>query len=235
MSLSFNWLADPLYFSWLCKGIVTTVELSLAGIVLMLVIGTVGAYCLHYRVKFLDRLIMILVDLFRNTPPLVQLFIFYFSLPELENAFHHHGAHQGPPFFNGFTCVVISLALYNGSLAVEIIRSGLEAVPKSTVEAARSLGYTRIQIFRQIELPIGFRLSFSSMINNVVSLIKTSSQASLVAVGDIMFYANQISLETFMNLEVMIAVLVLYLVIVSIAVFCARRIENHMKMYGYGR
>lgn len=235
MSLSFSWLADPLYFSWLYKGIVTTVELSLAGIVLMLAIGTAGAYCLHYRVKFLARFIVILVDLFRNTPSLVQLFIFYFSLPELENAFRGPGAHHGPPLFNGFTCVVISLALYNGSLAVEIIRSGLEAVPKSTVEAARSLGYTRIQIFRQIELPIGFRLSFSSMINNVVSLIKTSSQASLVAVGDIMFYANQISLETFMNLEVMIVVLVLYLVIVSIAVFCARRIENHMKMYGYGK
>lgn len=234
MSVSFDWLADPLYVTWLCRGVLTTIALGVSGNVLMMLIGVFGSYCLHYRLPILSQLVTILVELFRNTPPLVQLFILYFTLPDLGVTFETADA-ASVPIFNGFTCVVISLALYNGAIAVEIIRSGLEAVPSSTVEAARSLGYSRIQIFFQVQLPIGFRLSFSSMINNVVSVIKTSSQASLVAVGDIMFYANQISLETFMNLEVMIIVLALYLIIVSFAVFVARVVETKMKMYGYGK
>lgn len=234
MSLSFDWLTDPLYVTWLYRGVLTTIGLGVLGNVLMMLIGVAGSYCLHYRLPILSPLVSILVDLFRNTPPLVQLFILYFTLPDLGVTFGG-GDTASLPIFNGFTCVVISLALYNGAIAVEIIRSGLEAVPTSTVEAARSLGYSRIQIFFQVQLPIGFRLSFSSMINNVVSVIKTSSQASLVAVGDIMFYANQISLETFMNLEVMIIVLALYLTIVSLAVFVAKLVEAKMKMYGYGK
>lgn len=235
MNLSFSWLADPLYVSWLYQGILTTLALSLLGGLLMLVIGVAGAYCLHYRLRGLSSVITILVELFRNTPPLVQLFVLYFTLPDLGLTIGGGDGRAGIPIFNGFVCVVISLALYNGSLAIEIIRSGLEAVPSQTVEAARSLGYVRRQIFTQVELPIGFRISYSSMINNVASVIKTSSQASLVAVGDIMFYANQISLETFMNMEVMIIVLALYVTIVSVAVYGARLLEDRMKMHGFGR
>jgi len=229
MGFPFDWLFDPLYATWLVRGIVTTIKLGVLGTLLMLVVGVLGACVLHRRIRFLSGFAIIMVECFRNTPPLVQLFILYFALPGLGFTL------DGAPLFSGFVCVVTTLALYNGSLAVEIIRSGLEAVPKPTVEAARSLGYTRRQIFFQIELPIGFRLACSSMINNLVSLIKTSSQASLVAVGDIMFYANQISLETFMNLEVMAVVLILYLSIVSLAVFGARRLENRLKMVGYGK
>lgn len=235
MSFSFDWFADPLYLQWLWRGIVTTLSLSAWGLFFMLGIGVIGAFILRYRVPLLYSITTILVELFRNTPPLVQLFILYFTLPELGVTVGASGTSPGVPLFNGFVCVVISLALYNGALAIEIIRSGLAAVPRTTIEAAVSLGYKRTQIFRQVELPIGFRLCAPHMINNIVSLVKTSSQASLVAVGDIMFYANQISLETFMNLEVMIVVLALYLSIVSLTVFGARLLENHFRMYGYGK
>lgn len=229
MMEQFDWLGNPTYIGWLYDGIQTTIGLSISGIILMLIIGTVGAFCLHYRVYFLARAFTIFVDLFRNTPPLVQLFLLYFTLPELDWI-----TNDGLTV-SGFTCVVIILALYNGSLAVEVIRSGLESVPKSTVEAAQSLGYKPIQIFYKVELPIGFRISFSYMINNVVSLIKTSSQASLVSVGGIMFYANRISLITFKNFGVMMIVLALYLTIVSVTVFAMRRLENRIKIYGYGK
>lgn len=235
MSFSFDWFADPLYMEWLGRGILTTLALAALGIVFMLIIGIGGAYCLRYRVPVLSGIITILVELFRNTPPLVQLFILYFTLPELGLTIGGDATHPGVPLFNGFVCVVISLALYNGALAIEIIRSGLGAVPSATIEAAISLGYRRNQIFRQVELPIGLRLCTPHMINNVVSLVKTSSQASLVAVGDIMFYANQISLETFMNFEVMVVVLALYLTIVSMTVYGARLIEKRFRMHGYGR
>ena len=235
MRIAFDWFADPLYIEWLLRGIVTTIEISALAMVFMLGIGVLGAYILHHRIRFVAPLVTVLVELFRNTPPLVQLFLLYFTLPDLGITVKSIVTHQDVPLFNGFVCVVISLSLYNGALAVEIIRSGLASVPEATIEAARSLGYGRNQIFRQVELPIGIRLSFSSMINNVVSLIKTSSQASLVAVGDIMFFANQIALETFRNFEVMLVILALYLAIVSLTVLAARRIEIRLLMHGYGR
>ncbi|MBX8785527.1 ABC transporter permease subunit, partial [Ochrobactrum sp. GRS2] len=76
------------------------------------------------------------------------------------------------PLLSGFACVVISLALYNGSIAIEIIRSGINSVPRQTVEGGRSMGYSRLQIFRWIELPIALRMTIPNMTSNVVSLIK---------------------------------------------------------------
>lgn len=234
MSLDYSWLSDGLYQTWLLRGLGTTVMMSLLGIVLMLVIGVAGALCLHFRLPALETLTTVLVELFRNTPPLVQLFFLYFMLSEVGLKLTDPTTGRSVPLFSGFTCVVLSLGLYNGAIAVEIIRSGLLAVPSQTVEGARSLGYTRLQAFRYVELPIGFRLSMPAMTNNVVSLIKTSSQAALVAVPDIMYGATQISLETFRNLEVMLLIWILYVALASLAVVVLRRLSEVFRIPGYG-
>lgn len=234
MSLDYSWLSDGLYQTWLLRGVGTTVLMSLLGIVLMMVIGIAGALCLHFRLPVLETLTTVLVELFRNTPPLVQLFFLYFMLSEVGLKLTDPATGRSVPLFSGFTCVVLSLGLYNGAIAVEIIRSGLLAVPSQTVEGARSLGYTRFQTFRHVELPIGLRLSMPAMTNNVVSLIKTSSQAALVAVPDIMYGATQISLETFRNLEVMLLIWVLYVALASLAVVALRQLGNSFRIPGYG-
>lgn len=234
MSLDFAWLADPLYQHWLLRGLGNTVLMSLLGIVMMFAVGVVGAACIHFRVPVLDTLTTILVELFRNTPPLVQLFFLYFMLSEIGLSFTAPQTGRSVPLFTGFTCVVLSLGLYNGAIAVEIIRSGLLAVPSQTVEGARSLGYSRLKTFRHVELPIGLRLSVPAMTNNIVSLIKTSSQAALVAVADIMYGATQIMVETFRNLEVMLLIWAVYVLIASLAVMAIRRIASVFRMPGYG-
>lgn len=227
-------MGDPLYQNWLLQGVGTTLLLSFCGIVLMFVIGVLGAAILHFRVPVLDTLTTILVELFRNTPPLVQLFFLYFMLSEVGLTLTDPATGRSVPLFTGFSCVVLSLGLYNGALAVEIIRSGLLGVPAQTVEGARSLGYTRLQAFRYVELPIGLRLCIPAMTNNVVSLIKTSSQAALVAVADMMYVATQVMLETFRNLEVMIAIWTLYVVIASLAVLAIRRVARIVRIPGFG-
>lgn len=234
MSLDYSWLSDGLYQTWLLRGVGASVLMSLLGIVLMLVIGIAGALCLHFRLPVLETLTTVLVELFRNTPPLVQLFFLYFMLSEVGLKLTDPTTGRSVPLFSGFTCVVLSLGLYNGAIAVEIIRSGLLAVPSQTVEGARSLGYTRFQAFRHVELPIGLRLSLPAMTNNVVSLIKTSSQAALVGVADIMYAATQISLETFRNLEVMLLIWILYVLLASIAVLALRRLGALFRIPGYG-
>ncbi|CAN7656039.1 amino acid ABC transporter permease [Caballeronia sp. dw_19] len=234
MTLDLSWLADPLYQTWLLRGIGTTVAMCVCAIALMYVIGIVGAAMIFFRVPVLETLTTVVVELLRNTPPLVQLFVLYFTLSELGLSVHNLATGQQIPVFSGFTCMVLSLALYNGGIAVEIVRSGLHSVPHATVEAARSLGYTRLRTFWHIQLPMAMRLSTVPMTNNIVSLIKTSSQAAFVAVADVMYYATQISLENFRNLEVMLTVWVIYLLLASFASIVAGRIGNALRIPGYG-
>ncbi|MCC7047068.1 MAG: amino acid ABC transporter permease [Alphaproteobacteria bacterium] len=234
MTLDYSWLADPLYQHWLLRGIGTTILMSCLGIVLMFCIGVAGAACLHFRVPALGTIVTVLVELFRNTPPLVQLFFLYFMLSEVGLKLTDPTTGRSVPLFTGFTCVVLSLGLYNGAVAVEIVRSGLLAVPVQTVEGARALGYSRLQTFRYVELPMGLRLSVPAMTNNIVSLIKTSSQAALVAVADIMYGATQIMVETFRNLEVMLLIWALYIVIASLSVVAVRWVASRFRMPGYG-
>lgn len=234
MNMDFSWLHDSVYQLLLLKGLGTTILMSAAGLVLMLVFGIAGAYVVHFRIPVLETLVTVIVELFRNTPPLVQLFFLYFMLSEIGLQFVDAATGRHVPLFSGFACVVLSLGLYNGAIAVEIIRSGLFGVPSQTVEGAQSLGYTRFQVFRHVELPIGLRLSASAMSNNVVSLIKTSSQASLVAVADIMFAATRISVDTFRNIEVMLLIWILYVVLASLAVWGMNRLATAFRMPGYG-
>lgn len=234
MNLDFSWLADPTYQSWLLRGAGTTVAMCVCAIVLMFAIGILGAAFIYFRIRVLETLTTIVVELLRNTPPLVQLFVLYFTLSELGFTVKNLATGQQVPVFSGFTCVVLSLALYNGAIAVEIIRSGLHAVPQPTIAAAQSLGYTRLQIFRHVELPMALRLSTVPMTNNIVSLMKTSSQAAFVAVADVMYYATQITLENFRNLEVMLAVWIFYLVLTTFVSIVAGRIGKAMRIPGYG-
>jgi polar amino acid transport system permease protein len=232
--LDFSWLSDPLYVNWLIQGVLTTLGLSAVSLVLAFLCGIAGYACIHFRVPILAAFVRVLVELLRNTPPLVQMFFLYFTLTRLGLTLTDPATGQSVPLFSGFVCVVLSLAFYNGALAVEIVRSGVEATPVQTVEGARSLGYSPWQIFLQVELPIGLRLSMPAMTNNMVSLVKTSAQASLVAVGDIMYYANQIMLETFRTKEIILIVWILYITIVSALVVVVRLIEHRVALHGYG-
>lgn len=235
MNLDFSWLADPTYLNWLVSGTATTLSLSALGLVLMFVIGILGAVCLHFRLPVLSSIVTVLVELFRNTPSLVQLFFLYFMLSEMGLYFTNPETGRNIPLFSGFTCVVLMLGLYNGAIAVDIIRSGLLSVPKETVEGARSLGYSRWQIFRHVELPISLSLTTPLMANNIVTLIKTSSQAVMVAVADLLYSATQIMMENFRSLEVMIVVWAIYIIIVSMAVGIIGIVSKFTRIPGYGK
>ena len=235
MSIDFSWLADPVYQGWLLTGIQNTLLLSMWGTILMLVLGILGAASVHFRIPVIAQVVTVLVELFRNTPSLVQLFFLYFMLSEMGLHFTDSETGRNVPLFSGFVCGVMMLGLYNGSIAVDIIRSGLLSVPRETVEGATALGYSRFQTFLYVELPIGLRLTIPLMINNIVTLIKTSSQAALVAVADLMYSATQVIMETFRSLEVMITIWVIYIVIVSIAVYAIGWVQRLSRIPGYGQ
>lgn len=235
MSLDFTWLAVPHYQRLLLNGVSTTLQLSLCGLVLALLVGVVGASLIHWRVRYLSPVLTTFVELFRNTPSLVQLFFLYFMLSEMGIYFLDAETGRRVPVFSGFTCAVLMLAMSNGAIAIEIIRSGLASIPKETVEAARSLGYSRWQLLIYVELPLSFRMTIPLMANNIVSLIKTTSQSALIAVPDLLYAANVIMSDTFRNAEVMILVWALYLGIVSICIQLIYVLHRRARIPGYGQ
>ena len=121
------------------EGFLMTIKLSVVCLVASVAIGIVGAWLQGSKLVWTKRIVQGYIQLFRNTPPLVQMYFFYFGiaalLPAVENEFGFP-----EPLLSSFTWAAISLSFFAGAFNVEIFRSGIEAVPESTIEAAESLG-----------------------------------------------------------------------------------------------
>ena len=214
-------------------GFLMTVKLSVVCLFFSVVIGIIGAWLQGSPFKWTQRLVNGYIQLFRNTPPLVQLYFFYFAIGSLLPKVATEYGGQAPLLGN-FAWAVISLSFFAGSFNVEIFRSGIEAVPKSTVEAAEALGFSRLQIYRDITLPLAFRVILPALNNNLVNLVKTTTLAYAIAVPEMLYEANQIWSDNVNVTEMMIFMLLTYFVLVGVLVWGMDRWERAMKIPGYG-
>ena len=155
-----------------------TLRVGWQGVAIAFVLGLAGAAALHFRV--LGRLVNAYVELFRNTPLLVQLFFIYFALPKL-------GLRVSPE-----ACGTWGLGLLGGAYMTETFRSGLESIPPIQAESAQSLGMTRAQTFRHVILPQALATSVPGLVANVVFLLKETSVFSTVSLMDLMFTAKDL-------------------------------------------
>src|SRR5215469_17170386 len=122
------------------NGFLTSVRLMALCIVASVAIGVVGAWVQGSRLRFLHAVTAAYIQFFRNTPPLVQLYFFYFALGSYLHVTNNLGL--AVPIVSNFTWAAICLSLYAGAFNVEIFRAGIEAVPSETVNAAEALGYS---------------------------------------------------------------------------------------------
>ena len=211
------------------EGFVTTVKLSAYCLVLSLFLGALAAWFAGSRVAIVRRAVTGFVALFRNTPPLVQLYFFYFALgPLLPRV-------GGAPMLGSFGWAVVSLTLLETAFAAEIYRAGIEAVPKAMVEAAASLGYSRWQIYRLVMLPLALRATLPAMTNNLVNLVKTTTLAYAIAVPELVYMSAQIWSEQVNVPEMMIVLLVCYVAIVGIINQGMQWLEHRLHVPGFGQ
>ena len=215
------------------EGIYSTVWLSLSCLFFSLVIGLVGAWLQGSKFKITKRIVQIYIQLFRNTPPLVQMYFFFFGvgalLPVVEGEL---GIPE--PMISAFSWAVISLAFFAGAFNVEIFRSGIEAVPTSTIEAAEALGYSRTQAYIYIVLPLAFRVCLPSLTNNMVNLMKTTTLAYAIAVPELLYVSNQIWSDNSNVPEMMIVLLFAYFFLVGLLVWGMNSWEKKLQLPGYG-
>jgi polar amino acid transport system permease protein len=230
--INFSIFYDSFDQSRFLQGLWTTITLSAICLFLSIVIGIVGAWLQGSKLKVTRRVVQAYIQFFRNTPPLVQLFFFYFAvgsvLPAVRDA---HG--QMVPVMSNFGWAVISFSFFAGAFNVEIFRSGIQAVPRATIEAAEALGYSRLQAYIHVVLPLAFRISLPSLNNNLVNLIKTTTLAYAIGVPEMLYAAAQIWSEVLNVREMMNVLLVSYILYVAALVFVLNRLERALCIPGY--
>jgi polar amino acid transport system permease protein len=209
------------------SGFWMTVRLSVVCIVASVAIGVIGAWVQGSRLRLARTLVHWYIQAFRNTPPLVQLYFFYFGLGALLKG-------VGGPLVTNVTWAIVSLSFFAGAFNVEIFRAGVEAVPRTTLEAAESLGFSRLQAYLRVVLPLAFRISLPALNNNLVNLVKTTTLAYAIAVPEMLYVSSQIWSDE-LNVPVMMNVLlVCYFVLVGILVYGMHRWERAIRVPGFG-
>jgi polar amino acid transport system permease protein len=231
--INFTIFYDPFDGSRFLHGFIVTVELSIVTIIGSLLVGVIGAWGQMSRFALVRRAVAGYVELFRNTPPLVQIYFFYFGISALIPA-PHNAFGMREPLINGFTWACVSLIFFAGAFNVEIFRSGIEAIPNAMIEAADSLGFTRGQTFIQVILPLALRICLPALTNNLVNLVKTTTLAYAIAVPEMLYVSNQIWSDSLNVPEMMLVLFIIYMALVGLLVYLMHLWERRLRVPGLG-
>ena len=231
---NFIFFYEPVQQGKVLLGIWMTIKLSVACLIFSVVIGIVGAWLQGSPVRLLRLIVQGYIQFFRNTPPYVQLLFFYFALGQFTPTYSPDGWLE-IPIISNVGWAIISLSFFAGAFNVEIFRAVIEAVPDSTVEATESLGFSRMQTYRWVVLPLAFRVSLPALNNNLVNLIKTTTQAFGIAVPELLYQSVTIWNDyPSAQYPMMLVLFVVYILLVGVLVFGMHRWERSMRIPGYG-
>lgn len=231
---NFIFFYDPTQTDRVLSGLWMTIQLAVVCVILSVIIGLVGAWLQGAHSRLLRSVVQGYIQFFRNTPPLIQLLFFYFALGQLTPTYSPDGWLE-VPIISNVGWAIISLSFFAGAFNVEIFRAGIEAVPDSTQEAAEALGMNRLQIYLYVMLPLAFRVSLPALNNNLVNLVKTTTQALAIAVPELLYQMVSIynDYSTAQNAS-MTVLFIVYIVLVGILVIAMNRWEKANQIPGYG-
>jgi polar amino acid transport system permease protein len=183
----------------LLRGTWITIQLSLTATVLGLVVAILCAWGKTGGPRPLRWLINAYIDLIRNTPFLVQLFFFFFALPAIGLR------------WSAYTAALTAMVVNLGAYATEIIRAGIESIPKGQIEAGLALNLKRHQIFRLVILKPALRAIYPALTSQFILLMLSSSVVSVISADDLTSVAATLQSQTFRSFEIYIVVTVIYL------------------------
>lgn len=200
-----------------------TLRIGWIGILGSLVIGLVVAMITHYKVPVLYQISLFYIELYRNTPLLIQLFFMYFALPRVLGF-----------GINAEACGMLGLALLGGAYMAESFRSGLEAVEPIQTESALSLGMTKAQVMRYVVLPQAVSLSVQSFVANIIFLLKETSVFSAISLMDLMFVAKDLIGLYYNTTECLVLLVIFYLIIILPVSILGTVVERKLRYGAFG-
>jgi polar amino acid transport system permease protein len=197
------------YLELLLTGVWTTIKISFISIIIAMGIGTVLAVFRLSRVTILDIFAKAYIELFRNTPLLVQIFLWYYASDVFMPTFFTDWFYQQTNI--EFAYGMAALATYTGAFIAEEIRAGIQSIPKQQMEASRSGGLTFIQAMRYVILPQAFRIVIPPLISQSLNLTKNSSLVMAIGVLELMASSRFIFDETFRVFEALSVATLIYM------------------------
>lgn len=196
-----------------------TIGMALAAMTLALVLACLLAVERVVRVPVVDRFVQLFISFFRGTPLLVQLFLFYYGLPQILPALAG---------INGVTAAIIGLTLHFSAYMAESIRAAILGVDRSQWEAAQAVGMTQGQSMRRIILPQAARVAAPTLVNYFIDMIKSTSLAFTLGVTEMMGATQKEAAGSFLYFEAFLVVALLYWMIVEALSLMQRRLEHRM-------
>jgi polar amino acid transport system permease protein len=189
------------YWDVLLHGLIFTIVLTVVSTIAGIALGTLGASGRAFGPRWLDFVIGAYVEVIRNTPFIVQLFFIFFGLPAAGIKLSETVA--------AFLAMTINLGAYS----TEIIRAGIQAVPKGHIEAGESLAMSRLQVLRYVVLKQAFQKIYPALSSQIVIVMLGSAVVSQISAEDLTYAANYIQSRNFRAFEVYLVVTVLYLLL----------------------
>ncbi|MFW8635480.1 amino acid ABC transporter permease [Cribrihabitans pelagius] len=196
-----------------------TLFMAVAGMLLALVLASLLAVERVFKVPGLDPLVVLFISFFRGTPLLVQLFLFYYGLPQMLSFLTQ---------INGITAAIMGLTLHFSAYMAESIRAAIAGVDRSQWEAAQSIGMTQGQMMRRIVLPQAGRIAAPTLVNYFIDMIKGTSLAFTLGVTEMMGAAQKEAAGSFLYFEAFLVVALIYWGLVELLSQGQKRLETYL-------
>jgi polar amino acid transport system permease protein len=221
--MNYRFQFQVIWDNWplLLEGVWLTLQLSVGAVLLGLLVGTVGALCRLSANSMLRSLAAVYVEAIRNTPFLVQLLFIFFGISSL-----------GPSLGNE-QAALLALTINFGAYATEIIRAGIESVATGQIEAGKSLGLNRVQVFRLIVLRPAVANIYPALTGQIVLLMLLSSVVSQISAEELTFMGNFLRSRTFRDVEVFAAIAVIYILLTLVFKLLAQLL--HRRLFQFTR
>nr|WP_295833520.1 amino acid ABC transporter permease [uncultured Azospirillum sp.] len=220
--MSYQWDFSPVLTRWplLLDGLINTVKIAAIAIVFGVLVGLVLALLRLSPRRLLRLPAAGFVEFYRNTPPIVHFFWFFYALPVVLNI-----------SLDPLVAAVLALSTQSGAFYAEVFRGGIRSIERGQWEGAKALGMTHTQLMRRIVVPQAATRMVAPFVERSFELIKTTALASTLAYGELLYQAMMVNSETFRPLEVYTAVALLYLVLLVSCSALARIAEARLTAY----
>ena len=192
-----------------------TLQLAGVGMVLALILACLFAVVRVLRIPVLNQLTIVFISFFRGTPLLVQLFLFYYGLPQLVSAL---------TVIDGVTATIMGLTMHFSAYMAESIRAAIVGVDRSQTEAALSIGMTNGQLMRRIVLPQATRVALPTLMNYFIDMIKATSLAFTLGVTELMGATQKEAAGSFLYFEAFIVAAIMYWIVEIGRASCRERV-----------
>ncbi|AOZ51147.1 amino acid ABC transporter permease [Chromobacterium vaccinii] len=185
-------VGSEIYLSWFASGLGWTLAVSLSGWIIALLLGIAVGVARTLPNRWIASLATVYVELFRNVPLLVQLFVWYFLVPDLLPEGAQVWFKQDlSPTTSQFLSVVVCLGLFTAARVAEQVRTGIEALPRGQRNAAMAVGFSLGQTYRHVLLPQAMRIIIPPLTSEFLNIIKNSSVASLIGLAELLAQTKQ--------------------------------------------